>query len=175
MCPGGGDKRLPFQSSPHRDEIILALREGTAQGINPSALITAVADRFPVSKKTVGRYLNQLKAGKLDQPEKPAAQAEGGKIATITARQPAPVIFSLGKHEIELEPQAIYESYLLYEDMRLRCQLTDGFSSVILDGVGLLWRILASEPRIEKGEVKMEVKYGGGFGPSESETGPGEE
>jgi len=168
---------MPFEPSPHRDGIIQALRDGEAQGINPNELISAVSARFPVHKKTVQRYFKQLKAGGFDKPEepkKPPKEIEGGKFATVTARQPAPVIFILGETKIELDPQALYESFLLYEDMKLRCQLTDGFSSVILDGVGLLWRILASEPIIERGAVKQEVKYGGRFGAGQGEARPGE-
>jgi len=42
MCPGE-EERLPFEPSPHKDEIVQALREGDAQGINPSELIAGVS------------------------------------------------------------------------------------------------------------------------------------
>ena len=162
---------MPFEPSPHRDEIIQALRDHDAAGTEPSKIIDDVAKRFPVSRRTVERYYKALKEGKLEEKEKPSKEREGGKIATVTAKQPAPVIFVLGEHKIELEPGAIFESYLLYEDMKLKCGLDSDFSSVMRDGVGLLWRVIASEPVIDKGKVKMEVSHGGSSGIGEEEAG----
>lgn len=166
---------MPFEPSPHREEIIQALRDGDAEGIPAFELIADVSKRFPVSRRTVERYYKDLKAGKLEVKEKPPKVSDiGGKFATVAARQPAPVIFVLGEHKIELEPEAIYESYLLYMDMQLRCSLNSTFSGVLRDGMGLLWRVIASEPIIEKGEVKMEVSYGGSPGHGKEEVGIGQ-
>lgn len=151
---------MPFEPSPHKDEIVEALRAGES--------VDDVAKRLPVSRRTVERYDKALKEGKFEEKEKPSKEKE---IAAVTARQPAPVIFVLGEHKIELEPGAIYESYLLFMDMKLRCSLDSDFSSVLRDGVGLLWRVIASEPVIDKGTVKMEVSYGGSSGPGEEKVG----
>ena len=107
------------------------------------------------------------------QEEKVLKSTEGGKLATVVAKQPAPVIFVLGDQRIELEPEALYESYLLYQDMKVRCGLDSTFSGVMRDGVALLWRVIASEPIVESGTVKMEVKYGGRPGLGEKEVGVG--
>lgn len=125
-----------FQPSPHKEEIMEALRQG--------ATIDDIVNRFPVSERTVRRYLAEI--GR----EKPPKEREGGKLATFVTKQCAPVVFVLGEQRIELEPEAIYGSYLLHEDIKLRCSLNDNFSNVLRDGAGLLWRILASEPVIEK-------------------------
>ncbi len=85
---------------------------------------------------------------------------EGGKLATVTAKQPAPVIFTLGQQMIELDAEALYESFILYQDMKVKCSINDGFSAVIRDGVGLLWRVLVSEPKISAGKVSVEVPNG---------------
>lgn len=126
-----------FQPSPHKEEIMEALRQ--------DATIDDIVNRFPVSERTVRRYLAEIRK------EKPPKEREGGKLATFVAKQPAPVVFVLGEQRIELEPEALYESYLLYQDMKVRCGLDSTFSSVLRDGMGLLWRVIASEPVIEKG------------------------
>lgn len=148
---------MPFEPSPHRDEIIQQLREGIP--------VDEVAKRFPVSRRTVERYDKALKEGKLDQPEKPLKEREGGKLATFTAKQPAPVVFFLGEQRIELEPQAIYESYLLYEDLRAKVGLNDSFSQALQDAMGIAWRLLAAKPIIEGEKFKiLEVNHGGDTG-----------
>jgi len=121
----------------YREEIIQALKAGET--------VNEVANRFPVSRRTVERYAKQLEEGKLEQKEKPSREREGGKLATVTAKQPAPVVFVLGERKIELDPEALYESYLLYEDIKLRCLLTDSFSNVLRDGIALLWQLLVKQ------------------------------
>jgi hypothetical protein len=137
--------------------------------------------------KTVKEELGEVSQGKISEVAKalrenkwiiPSIEAvntpqakEGGKLVTVTGKQPAPVVFFLGKEEIELEPSALYESFLLYQDMKVRCDLKDGFSSVIRDGVGLLWRVLVSEPKVEQGKIKVEVTNGRGTGQGEEEPG----
>lgn len=101
--------------------------------------------------QSLGLISKQEKAGKHTKG-KPLGQREGGKFATVAAIQPAPVVFFLGEHRIELEPEAIYESYLLYQDIKLRCGINEGFSDTLRDGMGLLWRILAGEPVMKKGK-----------------------
>ena len=125
------------EPSMYREEIIQALKAGET--------VNEVANRFPVSRRTVERYAKQLEEGKLEQKEKPSREREGGKLATVTAKQPAPVVFVLGERKIELDPEALYESYLLYEDIKLRCLLTDSFSNVLRDGIALLWQLLVKQ------------------------------
>ena len=123
--------------SPYTEEIILALKAGDS--------VEEVTKRFPVSRRTVERHAKQLKEGKLEEKEKPSKEKQGGKLVTVTARQPAPVVFVLGERKIELDPEALYESYLLYEDIKAKCSLTDSFSDVLRDGVALLWQLLVKK------------------------------
>lgn len=153
-----------FKASPHKEEMIEALRLGTSKA--------EIAKHYGVHISTVKRYAQELNKGKgkekkAKEPKEPEQQQQ--QLVTVGAKRPAPVIFFLGEQQIELEPEAIYESYLLYQDMKVRAGLSDGFSNVIRDGVALLWRVIASEPIIEKGEVKMGVNYGRSFGKGEAE------
>ncbi len=93
-------------------------------------------------------------------------EMEGGEMVTVVGKTPASIIFALGTSRIELEPQALYETYLLYEDIKTRCQLTDSFAYVIRDAVGLMWQILVSNPKIEQGQIRMEVAREPGNGSS---------
>lgn len=131
-----------FQPSPHKDEIIQALREGVAQGISPSELIAAVTARFPVSKKTVGRYFDQLKAGKLDQTPKGPALKSGGELAVVLQPSVGAIVFTLGEHKISLSPQHLYDAYLYYEDIVVRHDIDEEFSLAIKDSMKYVWERL---------------------------------
>jgi len=141
--------------SPHRDEAMQALRLGMS--------IKDCAKRFEISEKTARRYLKKIN----ELPKNPQlgktggqTQSEGGKVATVTTPKPAAVVFTLSNRQIELDPEALLESYILYEDIKVKCSLSDGFSDVIRDGIGLIWQVLVNKPRIEGGKVRVEVTNG---------------
>ena len=147
----------PFSASPQKEEAKAAL----AAGMSLEECVT----HFHLSPKTAQRYLDEVKNPKPPKPGKEVKSqskpmSEGGKLATILARQPAPVVFTIGEQRIELDPEALYESHLLYEDIKVHCGLKDSFSDAIRDGVSLLWQLLVSEPHIEAGQVKAEVSHG---------------
>lgn len=149
--------------------------------------IEDVAKKYNLSERTAFRYLKEIedeKTGSKPPPNVPGGKVEsvgGGEIATITVPKPAAAVFTLGNQKILIDPADLYESFMLYEDLKVRCSLEDNFSTVLKDGIGLLWEILAKNPKgqsavaaTEISEVKekeTEVNYGSGTGTSEAETG----
>ena len=87
-------------------------------------------------------------------------ELQGGQIVTVTQGKPAAVVFSLGAEKIELEPQALYESYLLYLDLKARLDLKDGFTATLRDALAFTWRLFVSRPQIEQGQVRPEFVLG---------------
>lgn len=158
------------EASQYKEGIIQALTEGIAQEIKLSELIDSICSSFPVSRRTVERYYQGVKGGKYKDGGGSQTVVTGeAKFAAITSKQPAPIVFTIADHRIELEPGVLYEAVLLYLDLKLRCGLTDNFTSVLRDGVGLIWQLLASKPKIDRGEVTMEVSHGGSSGDGERE------
>ena len=154
-------------------EVILRHRADTPTGYS----YKAVKEELPTtSSGKISEIAKALRENNWVIPpkdgQKTPKEKEGGKLATVTARQPAPVVFMLGKQEIELDTECIYESYLLFLDLKSRVPLKSDFSSVIRDGVGLLWQILASQAVVDKEEVRLEVSHvTGSPGDGKGETG----
>ncbi len=94
---------------------------------------------------------------------KPEKSATSTTIATAVAPKPAAIVFMLGKLEIPMDPQDLYEAYILYQDIKSRVGLKDGFSSALKDAMGVSWRLLVARPSIEaKVETElMEVQQNG--------------
>lgn len=131
------------------------------------------AAHFGISKKTANRYHYEIDHPK---PPKPLPEVKtevkvegkggtqkvltGGPLAVVTTKAPAPIVFTLGGQLIEVDTQSLYESYLLYSDLKVKCGLKDSFSAVMLDAMGFVWRALAIEPRIDHDRVKVEVNNG---------------
>lgn len=85
----------------------------------------------------------------------------GGQLVTVAARRPAPIVFRVGDQNIDLNPQSLYEAYILYLDLKTRLGLTDDFATVIKDAVGLAWRHLIAKPKVDDhGNILMEVRHG---------------
>jgi hypothetical protein len=114
------------------------------------------------------------------EEEKPAARSHdkqvkkekaGGPLVTVTAKAPAPIKFTFAGEEINLEPGTLYQAYMLYQDVKIKCGLKDGFTGFLLDGVAILWQILVAKPKIEGNEVILEVTHGRSTGNGESESG----
>lgn len=165
-----------YEPSPHKEEAMEALRSGTSP--------EEVATRFGVNIRTAWRYKYEIdhpKAAKVPKTEsvvvggKPVVKVAAGPtpLAAVATTTPAPVVLTIGQQKIDLEPQAIYESFLVYEDTKVRCGLQCSFSSFLQDGVGLLWRVLATEPRIIQGKVEPEVNDGRSIGPGKEEVRAG--
>ncbi len=170
--------RKLFQPSPHKAGIIKALNEGESK--------ESILKRFPITARTLDRYVSKLRKGKTStkelievgagktlaekkpsggtglvevKPVKPPpadsnlppgdGDPPGQNLAAIVMRPPAPVLFIMGESKIDLEPQALYESYLLYEAIKVRLPRPDSFCGVIRSAMGIAWRLVASEPIIE--------------------------
>lgn len=89
--------------------------------------------------------------------EKGKGESGPGKrdLFDITSRKPAPILFTVGEQNIGLDPEPLYETYLLYEDLKTRFGFSDSFSVVLKDAMVLCYRLLGPEPG-----VKQEVKGG---------------
>lgn len=109
---------------------------------------------------------------------KPRAAApkmnEGGKLATVLAQSPAPIIFVLNQHRIDLDPECILECFQFFTDAKVHHDLKEeSFSEFLRDGVGLLSTIISVTPVIDNGKVRMEVSDGRSIGHSQEEVGVG--
>jgi hypothetical protein len=134
------------------------------------------------SNNMVSRVNRAIKRGELPEekstekstaPTSGQQQKKGSKslIAAVELKG-APLLLDLGQAVEPLDRGDIYDAYHLYSDLRARGILNDNFSSVIRDGVGIIWRLLITKPLIEGEEVKLsEVTHGGSTG--QSEEGPG--
>ena len=92
------------------------------------------------------------KAEKKEEKEKTSGPGTRDLI-DITSRKPAPILFTIGEHDIGLDPEPLYESYLLYEDLKTRLGLNDNFSMTLKNAMVLAYRLLGPEPKIKQ-EVK---------------------
>jgi hypothetical protein len=168
-----------FEPSPHKEEAMEALRNGVTK--------EECAKRFGITIRTAERYLQEIQHPKpppVSKPPKIETVVVGSKqtakpaagptpLAVVATITPAPVVLTIGQQKIDLDPQALYESFLVYEDTKIRCGLQCSFSSFLQDGVGLLWRVLATEPRIIQGKVQPEVNNGRSTGSGEAEIRAG--
>lgn len=166
------DRQMHFQPTEHRDQIIDAFKAGKT--------LEQVATEIPVSRRTLERYFKDYKAGKFrdgaqtagaqETGGKQTAQKEttGGKLVTFAVASPAPVVFTLGRQNIGLDAQDLYESYILYLDVKEHLQMEDSFSAFLKDGASVIWQILVNKPVVTDG--KVEVKHGDGSRESEAKN-----
>ncbi len=154
-----------------------ALTEEQAKELRESSNYQAVAKRLGISKmraKAIKDATNLEEAMKVAVPEKPIVakpaeiapqgQKPGGNVATMTAPSPAAVKFRLGSKDIEVDPQDFYETHLLCEDIRLRLDLKDNFSTILKDCVSIVWRQVSTQPRVDGDKIHLEVINGGTTG-----------
>ena len=120
-------------------------------------------------------YPTRLTAEKA--PKAPAAEPkvvpQGTVPAAALSSARPPILFQLGQENIALNFQDLYESYLLYNDMKTRGIIRqDGFSDTLKDGMALLWTILVGQPGVEGDRVRLtEANYEGSPGNGEKEGG----
>jgi len=132
---------MPYEPTPHKEEIIQALREGTGT-------YKEIATRFGVSEKTVRRYEKQLK--------EPAGK-KGGALATVLQPSQGAIIFTLGQHKILLNPQHLYDAYLYYQDIALRHDIDEDFSLALKDSMKFAWERL-NRIKAEKKGVSITIE-----------------
>ena len=77
-------------------------------------------------------------------------QQQGGEMVSVTQPQSGAIIFSIGQHQIPLDPQFLYESYLYYTDLKARIDLDESFSEAIKDAMTYAWRRLCPHEANEK-------------------------
>jgi len=135
---------MPYEPTPHKEEIIQALREGTGT-------YKEIATRFGVSEKTVRRYEKQLK-----EPE----GKKGGALATVLQPSQGAIIFTLGQHKILLNPQHLYDAYLYYQDIALRHDIDEDFSLALKDSMKFAWERL-NRIKAEKKGVSITIEEEG--------------
>lgn len=110
-------------------------------------------------------------------PVKPAAKTppepKPPRLAAFKSAQPAPTVFVIMGQEIKIDEVQLYESYLLYLDLKARLILKkDSFSDYLYDSAGTVWRILAAR----NGDEKEEQDDGGDITDGAAEAdGLGEE
>lgn len=96
------------------------------------------------------------KGGPKKKPEaakKPATPPRPASVATVKTAQPAPTIFIIAGQEIKIDEVQLYESYLLYLDLKAREILkSDSFSDFLSDSASSVWRILTTNNNIMEGE-----------------------
>jgi hypothetical protein len=157
-------------------EVILRHRSDAPSGYD----LTGVQIDLPdVTKGKISKIATELRKNDWVIPgtgEPRQKEVEGGKLITVTAKKPAPVVFTIGDEKIEVAPGPLYQCWLFYLDLKSRCALEDEFTNVMLDGIGLLWKILLTEPVVVDGKIKMEVHdNGAGTGTSQEQTEAGQD
>ena len=103
-----------------------------------------------------------------DSPETPSdagKSQEGGKLATVTQPRQGAIVFSFGDHKIPLDPQYLYESYLIYSDLKSRIGVDEDFSTAIRDAMTYIWRKFShAEAREKMAVVAVESGQSGAEG-----------
>ena len=127
-------------------KVVLGHRREEGSGYD----FSAVQQELPnVSKGRISEVAKALRengwAIPAGTPAKEKKQSSGpGKrvLINITSRKPAPILFTIGEHDIGLDTEPLYESYLLYEDLKVRYGFTDSFSVVLKDAMAICYRLL---------------------------------
>ena len=96
-------------------------------------------------------------AGKPEKPPKGPAEKVGGELSTIVQPSRGAIVFTLGEHNISLNPQYLYDAYLYYKDIVLREDIDEEFSLVIKDCVKSAWERL-NHNRAEKQGVSITME-----------------
>lgn len=164
-----------FAPAPYKEPAKADLRGGMS--------FQDVAAKYHLSERSTRRYLKEVEeeqSGKKQVPSAPGGRMskEGGKLAAVTNPQPAATVFTLGNQTILIDPADLYESFLLYEDLRVKIPLDQPFSSVLKDGVAILWEVLAKNPvnqkpdqLAEEEKELVEVTHDDSSGDGKAETG----
>lgn len=152
-------------------EVVLRHRTEEGSGYDLNGVQQELPD---VSKGIISEVAKALRENSWAIPakeEKPPGKRP--PLADFKTRKTAPVLFDIGEETIELSPSDLYDSYQLYRDLMSKGIIEeDRFSAVLKDGMGLIWRVLATRPAFEPEKVKiLEVSHGRGT--EESDTGAG--
>lgn len=103
-------------------------------------------------------------AGKPEQKSEGAQPPQKPVVATAvrgTRKEMTPFEIDLGKEVVPLDRSDIYESYLLYKDLKAKGFIRqDLLSAFLLDGVSFIYRVAVSKIVIEDDEVRLEEDNG---------------
>lgn len=150
-------------------EVILRHRTEEGSGYDLNGVQQELPD---VSKGIISDVAKALRENGWAMPAK--EETPPGKrapLADFKTRKTAPVLFDIGEETVELNPSDLYDSYQLYRDLTSKGIIEeDRFSAVLKDGMGIIWRVLATRPAFESEKVKiLEVNHGRST--EESDTG----
>jgi len=119
-------------------EVILRHRTGEGSGYD----LNAVQQELPnVSKGIISGVAKALREASWIIPTKGQKPKEkrGGDLATVLQPSKGAIVFTLGEHQIPLNPQYLYDAYLYYKDIVVRHDIDEEFSLVIKDCLKYVW------------------------------------
>ena len=93
----------------------------------------------------------------------PTSVQDGGRVVAVVEKKPAATVFMLGSERIEIDPKDLYETYLLYLDIKAKTKMDDSFSVMFKDAMGICWRLMVAKPVI-KTTMTVEVGHNGSNG-----------
>ncbi len=103
----------------------------------------------------------------------PTTPKGSSELVNVVAPKNGVVVFRLGSVEIPLNYQDLYESFILWEDMKVKAGLTDTFSVALKDAMGVAWRILVAKESAFEVVTLAEDEVGSeeeeGYTPSDDE------
>jgi len=151
--------------------MVTRVKRALDKGDRPPTPKSIVVKEVVEEKKEVGEQSEPLVSGKSEQkvetdppPLKPVTTA------VRTRKEMIPFEIDLGKEVVPLDRSDIYESYLLYKDLKSKGFIRqDSLSNFILDGVSFIYRVAVSKIVIEDDEVRLEEDNGRNVGCSHRE------
>jgi len=140
-APPKGEESMPvkiFQPSKHKEEIKQLLRDGIS--------VEECATRFPLSERTIYRYLREVqdeKSGKVVEDKITSTQkvvTHPVDLAVVTTRTPGPIVFRMGGNEIDMNPGDLYDAWRYCEDIkRIEPSIDDDFTVMLKVAAKNLW------------------------------------
>ena len=131
-----------FQPSQHKEEIKQLLRDGIT--------VEECATRFPLSERTIYRYLKEVqgeKSGTVTEDRTISAQKVVTKpvdLAVVTTKSPGPIVFRMGGNEIDINPGDLYDAWRYCEDIkRIEPSIDDDFTVMLKVATKHLWEIFS--------------------------------
>ena len=143
------------QPSKHKEDIKQLLRDGVT--------VEECATRFPVSERSIYRYLREVqneKTGKVVE-DKPASTQKlvtnPVDLAVVTTKSPGPIVFRMGGNEIDMNPGDLYDAWRYCEDIkRIEPSIDDDFTVMLKVAAKNLWEFFSRREASRAG-VNLEL------------------